>query len=304
MVARNFLFFGGIALLLALPQLLTWTFPQTTGGGSLKFHLDWVNNGDSGPIDGWLWFWIKNVGLVFLLFVPAALSQEKRGRALSVGALAVFLVAETLLFQPNPYDNNKLFYVAFILMLPLAADYVVRIYDKLSSVRWRALLMGAFLVASTLSGGITLAREAISDYELISAEEAQAARYVEDNAPRDSVFLTGGQHNNPVAALAGRELVCGTGTYLYFHGVSYQRQQQAAQEMYETPETSGPLFDIYHVDYVYISNYERSNYAIDEAYFQRNYPICYQNEEVTIYAVSARAQAARHQVVASEDTGW
>lgn len=291
-VTRNFLVFGAIALALALPQLITWTFPQTEGGGSLKFHLDWVNNGDNGMIDGWLWFWVKNVGLVFLLLVPAALSQERRGRALSVGALVVFLVAETVLFQPNPYDNNKLFYVAFLLMLPLVADYVVRIYDKISGVRWRAFLLGAFLVVSTLSGAITLAREAISDYELFSADEVQAADYIERTAPRDAVVLTGGQHNNPVAALAGRELVCGTGTYLYFHGVNYQRQQQAARDLYEDPVDRAPLFDVYHVDYVYISSYERGSYAVDESFFRRSFPVCYQNGEVTVYAVSARARAS------------
>lgn len=290
-VARNFLLFGGIALALALPQLLTWTFPQTAGGGSLKFHLNWVNN-DGGLIDGWLWFWVKNVGLVFLLFVPAALSQNIRGRALSVGALTVFLVAETILFQPNPYDNNKLFYVAFILMLPLAADYVAEAYEKLSGVRGRAFLLGAFLVVSTLSGGITLLREAVSDYEAYSADEAQAAQYVEEHTPEDAVFLTGGWHNNPVSALAGRKLVCGTGTYLYFHGVGYQRQQQAAREMYEAPEENRSLFDAYRVDYIYISNHERADYAIDEAFFRENFPACYQNGEVTIYAVSERARKA------------
>ncbi len=302
-VVRGFLLFGGIALLLALPQLMTWTFPQTTGGGSLKFHLDWVNN-DGGLIDGWLWFWVKNVGLVFLLLIPAALSQEKRGRALALGALTVFVVAEMILFQPNPYDNNKLFYVAFILMLPLVADYVVKIYEKLSGVRWRAFLMGAFLVVSTLSGSITLTREVISDYQLFGADEAQAARYVEDNAPGDAVVLTGGQHNNPVAALAGRKLVCGTGTYLYYHGVSYERQQQAARDMYEAPGDNLPLFDIYHVDYVYISAYERSDYAVDEAFFQENFPVCFQNGEVTIYAVSARARSAGQNAKITDGAGW
>ena len=291
-VARNFLIFGGIALTLALPQLMTWTFPQTAGGGALKFHLGWVNNDDSGQIDGWLWFWVKNVGLVFLLLVPAALSADRRGRALSIGALTVFVIAEMFLFQPNPYDNNKLFYVAFILMLPLVADYVVKLYEKLNGVRWRAFLLGAFLVVSTISAGITLAREAVSDYEAYSADEAQAGQYVEDNTPEDAVFLTGGWHNNPVAALAGRKLVCGTGTYLHWHGVDYQRQQQAAQSMYEAPGVNLPLFDIYHVDYVYISNYERADYAIDEAFFRQNFPVCYQNGEVTVYAVSARARSA------------
>ncbi len=289
-VLRNFLVFGAVALTFALPQLLTWTFPQTTGGGSLKFHFNWVNN-NGGLIDGWLWFWVKNVGLVFLLFVPAALSADLRGKALSVGALTVFAVAELMLFQPNPYDNNKLFYVAFILALPVAAEYIVRVYDRLKGVKWRALLLALFMAASTISACVTLAREAISDFELFSADEVQAAQYIEAHAPGDAVVLTGGQHNNPVAALAGRKLVCGTGTYLYYHGVNYQRQQAAATDMYETPDDNRVLFDLYHVDYAYISAYERSDYAIDDAFYRANYPVFYQNGEVTVYAVSVRARA-------------
>ncbi len=104
------------------------------------------------------------------------------------------------------------------------------------------------------------------------------------------MFLTGGQHNNPVAALAGRKLVCGTGTYLHFHGLSYDRQQRAARDMYESPGASAALFDLYAVDYVYISGYERADYDLDEAYLARRYPVWFQNAEVTVYAVSQRAR--------------
>ncbi len=290
-VFRRFALYGALALALALAQLITWTFPQATGGGSLKLHFNWVNN-DGGLIDGWLWFWVKNVGPVFLLFLPAALSGGRRVRALSVGALAVFVAAEMVLFQPNPYDNNKLFYVAFILMLPVAAAYVEKIWDRLSGVRGRALLLGAFMVVSTLSGVVTLAREAISDYELFGADQVEAAGAIEAGAPEDAVFLTGGQHNNPVAALAGRRLVCGTGTYLYFHGVDYSRQQQAARSMYEAPAASAALFARYGVDYIYVSGYERSDYAVDEDYFRAHYPVWFENGGVTVYAVSARARGA------------
>ena len=36
--------YGGAAVVLALPQLMTWTFPQTVGGGSLTLRFNWVNN--------------------------------------------------------------------------------------------------------------------------------------------------------------------------------------------------------------------------------------------------------------------
>ena len=53
----------------------------------------------------------------------------------------------------------------------------------------------------------------------------EAADYIRDELPADAVYLTGDQHNNLVAALAGRQIVCGTSSYLYFHGVNYQQAE-------------------------------------------------------------------------------
>ncbi len=130
-ILKNYGIYAAIAAALALPQLLTWSVPQTVGGGSLAFRFNWVNFDASrgSLIDGYFWFWIKNVGPVYLLMVPAALSQKKLGRALSLGALLVYIVAELIQFQPNEYDNNKLFYVAFLLMLPMVSGYLVSIYS-------------------------------------------------------------------------------------------------------------------------------------------------------------------------------
>ena len=123
---RGFVAYGLIAVALAMPQLITWSFPQTVKGGSLQFRFNWVNNQGNGRlIDGYVWFWVKNVGLIWLLMIPAALFDDSamdratgRGdtrqvrRALGLGAACVYVVAELIQFQPNVYDNNKLFYVA------------------------------------------------------------------------------------------------------------------------------------------------------------------------------------------------
>ena len=132
MFLGRFALYGGVALALALPQLLTWSVPQTVHGGSLRFRFNWVNNQGNGRlIDGYCWFWIKNVGLIWLMMVPAALTGKRRPRGgdgpmargdltrmLGLGALCVYVVAELIQFQPNEYDNNKLFYVAYMAMLP------------------------------------------------------------------------------------------------------------------------------------------------------------------------------------------
>ena len=287
-VLGRFALYGAIAVILALPQLLTWSVPQTLGGGSLRFRFNWVNNrGDGRLIDGYCWFWIKNVGLIWLLMVPAALSAKKDSpiRPLALGALCVYIVAELIQFQPNEYDNNKLFYAAYMVMMPAMGLYLTQLWQRLKNVRGRALLAAAFLFSATISGALSIARETVSDYQLFGEDEAHAARFADENTAADAVFLTGQQHNNAVAALAGRDIVCGTGSYLFFHGVDYADQQRDARLMLENPGENGSLFRKYGVTHAYISGHERYDYAVDEAWFAEHGRQVFAEGGVVIYAL-------------------
>ena len=284
---RGFLLYGCIAAALALPQLLTWAFPQTVGGGSLRFRFNWVNNrGDGRLIDGYFWFWIKNVGLVYLLMVPAALTARKGGRLrmLAVGALVIYAVAETIQFQPNEYDNNKLFYVAFMVMLPAVAVWMCDCWQKLKGLKVRGLAAALTALVCLISGTLSIAREVVSDYQLFGADEVEAARFIEEHTDPDAMFLTGQQHCNAVAALTGRYILCGTGSYLYFHGLDYTDQQYAVRQLLEDPAGNEALFDLYGIEYIYISSHERSNFDVDEAWYDEHADIVYRNESISIYA--------------------
>ena len=292
---RGFLCYGGIAVALALPQLLVWTFPQTLAGkagGSLRFRFNWANWQNGRLVDEYFWFWIKNVGLVYIVMVPAALMATKRQKVMAVGALLVYAAAELVQFQTNEYDNNKLFYVAFMLMLPIAAQYLVMLFDRLKGVRGRYLFAALFVAASTCSGVMSVARECVSDYQLYGRSEVEAAAWAKENAPEHAVFLTGTQHNNAIACLAGGRLVCGTPTFLYYHGVDYARRMEDARAMFENPEQSLDLFGEYGVDYIVIGGNERANYDVDEDAIAALWPLAWDGDGVRLYAVSDRARQA------------
>ena len=281
----RFIAYGLIAVALAAPQLLKWTFPQTVGGGSLRFRFNWVNNQNGRLIDEYFWFWIKNVGLVYIVMVPAALYADRRGKALALGALMVYVVAELILFQPNDYDNNKLFYVAFIAMLPLAANYLVAFYDRLKGLPGRRLIAGLFLIVSFFSGALSIVRECVSEYQLYGRGETAAAAWLNENAPEHAVVLTGTQHNNAPASLAGMRLVCGTPTFLYYHGVDYSQQMADARAMFAEPAEHIDLYKAYDVQYVYISSYETSQMEVDEEAIMGMWPLAFSMDGVRIYKV-------------------
>lgn len=291
-IVRRALVYLAIVLALSAPQLISNAVRQTVESGALRFQFNWVNNsGGRGLIDGYFWFWIKNAGLPFILLLAACLDARRRGRLdLLLGVTAVFIVAELVLFQNNEYDNNKLFYIWYMGAVILVADYGSVVMRRLEGLRGRVLLCAAFLIVSTLSGALSLARETVSGYQLFSKNAADAGAWIDENTPRDAVFLTGQQHLDPVCTLAGRQIVCGSDLYVYFHGLNYETQRADCEAFYESPKENMDVLDRYGVDYIYVSDYERSDFDVDLDALEEMFPVVYQNPDVRVYAAVSEAK--------------
>ena len=277
----------GVVLVLALPQLLGNAIRQTVEGGVMRIQFNWVNNnGGMKLIDGYFWFWIKNVGLPFILILGACLNARRRGHLdLLLGMAAIFIVADWVLFQRNPYDNNKLFYIWYMFGAILAADYGSIIMQRLDGLRGRYMLAALFMAASVFSGVLSLAREAVSGYQLFSANAVAAGEWIDENTEKDAVFMTGQQHINPVCSLAGRQIICGSDLYVYFHGLDYGEQANNCRRFYEDPENNTDVLEAYGVDYIYASDYERAEFDVDYEALDAMYELVYENPDVRVYKV-------------------
>ena len=182
------------------------------------------------------------------------------------------------MFQPNEYDNNKLIYVWFLLCLPMAADYAMTLYEKIRGVGGRRIIAALFLITCFLSAGLTVARECVSGYQAYTDEDIETATFINENTPEHSVFFTGNQHLNPAASLCGRTIVCGSDLYLYFHGFSTTERKIELQAFYEHPADTLDLLAKYGVDYIYVSAWERSAYAVDMDALDTLFPRIYESE--------------------------
>lgn len=282
---EGFIAYGIIAVVMALPQLIIWTFPQTGSAGALAFWPGWVNNTGGGLRDETLWFWVKNVGPVFLLLVPAAIGAKKTEKALCAGAALALAVANLIRFQMLLYDNNKIIYAAYLIACPVAAAYLVRIYDRLRGIPGRTWIAACFLFVSLVSGALSAAREIVSDYQIFGESEVEAADFLRDETPEHCMLLTGRQHNNLASVLAGKNVVCGPDNFLSTHGLDYSDRARDVVSMYEAPEESGHLFEKYQVDYVMVSAWERSQFEMKEDWFRENCRMVFENPSVRIYAL-------------------
>ncbi len=273
-------------LLPALPQLLFWTFGQVAEGGFVRGHFNWGNQGDFYP-----WFYLKNIGLPLFLIAGATRTCDRRRAPLFLPPLLLWWMGELVVFTPNTYDNNKLLYPAYLLLCIGASEYGADVYSRLSreACRMRScflrILVFLFLFFSTISGILTLGREAVSRYQLYGASQVKLAEYIEAYTAPNAVFLTGTRHNNEIASLTGRNIVCGSDSFLYFHGLDTTERKNHLQLMYEAPLEHMELYEKYNVSYVVVSSYERSQYAVAEENIRSLFPRVFSWGDMALYQV-------------------
>lgn len=268
----------GCVVILALPQLLFWTFGQVSEGGFLRGHFNWSNQGDAYP-----WFYLKNMGLPLLLMLGAIIAGRKRTSALILPAGIIWFVVELIVFTPNTYDNNKLLYIAYLLLCLAAADYGVELYKGIRHIPGTKLFAGLFLFFSTVSAILTLGREVVSEYTLYNTAQVELAKYIDTYTDPTDIILTNTRHNNEVSSLTGRSIVCGADTFLYFHGIDTTERKEQVRLMYEAPAENLGLYAQFDVSYVVISSWERSAYNIDEEWFNENFELVFMYEDVDLY---------------------
>lgn len=278
---RPWLIYGGLAVLLALPQLIFFTFRQAgQGEGFVRLQFNWVNNaGGRGLRDGYLWFYLKNIGLPFLIILLALFEKNPKHRLIFAGAFVIFLLSEFILFQPNEYDNNKLLYVWYALCLIPVSEYLFGLFDRLKGLRARPLIAILTCITLFLTGSLSIAREAVSNYQVYSPAALRLARFTEEETPEHSLFMSGWQeHLNPVSALAGRSILCGPDLWLYFHGFDLGERKAQISAFYADPEAHMDTLRAYDVDYILLGPQERSQLSADTAAIERLFRRVYHDE--------------------------
>ena len=219
--------------------------------------------------------------------LPTVLAQSLDGQQmlrLHFNWLAILALAELVVFQPNNYDNNKLLYVWHMLGCVLAAQLLADLFAKVRALPWRALGLAACCFAAMFGSVLTLGREALSDYQQWSADDIALAAYIDENTESDALFLTSDSHLTPVFALAGRQILCGSGSYVYYHGMDYTDEYNAMRTLYETPDTV--TLQIWGVQYAVFDSSVYSRFAdANEEWYAQRYPLWYENSGCRVYKI-------------------
>lgn len=280
--------FLGIVLLFALPQLFGFTFQQAQGEQFVRGSFNWANSTEIG--DSYILFYLKNLGIMFILPLLIFVFGSKKQRQIMFPAAFLWVICEFILFQPNPYDNNKLLLVAYAFFCIAAADFIWETFPELFRKPLQkpicAAAVSVVAVLGCFSAVLTMGREYVSDYELYSSAYVSLAKWVEKSTAADDIFLTDTNHNNAVASLTGRSIVCGSGSFLYYHGVDYRQAEYDVAEMYQNPSRRDELLNSYEVSYVVLGPNETGKYSIPDLqeWIERS-DVVYNNDGILVLSV-------------------
>jgi hypothetical protein len=283
---KKWVYYGAIALVMALPQLILWTFSQTGGNDSfLNFQFNWVNH-----TDPYIWFYIKNWGIIFLFIIPAFFNTSNDNKKLLISCAVLFLIAELILFQPNEYDNNKLFFISYMAAVIVVSEFLVMLYNKMQGIKLRWFLAVLVIVSGTLSGALTIIREYHSGgmYQTFSADDIKFSEFLKEETNPNDIILTGTEHLNPVTTLAGRTVYVGPSLYVYFHGLGdeYTERNNEIEKIYEgSYEQLKSFAEKNNISYIYVSSYEKNDYSINSSMLEKLEKV-YDANSIQLYKIN------------------
>ncbi len=281
---KNWLYFGIPVILLSFPQLFYWTLSQATSDNFIRYGFDWANDKDI-----WIWFWFKNVGVVFILLIPAIISSKKRNVLFYLGSAVLFVISDYIVFQPNPYDNNKLFLIWYAFSVIFVTVYLEKSLERINRLKEKYAILAIILFFGVFSGLLSIGREIVSEYELFSSEQVKAAEFIKANTPPDSLFASDNNHNNTISCLTGRNIILGSPIFLYYHGYNINDRQKSIEQLFRDIKYIDSFKDKYKIDYLYFSDYEKNKYKTNISDILALYPLIYNSGDIYIFAVSKRS---------------
>ncbi|MEM2972500.1 MAG: hypothetical protein QW270_08820 [Candidatus Bathyarchaeia archaeon] len=319
---RFFAYLFAPAAVLALPQILI--IQTQVGGGFMGFTIGWLeeNAGRIKALDWSMplgvfsstfksvsilaWFWFMNLGLIILPSVFGFLKSEKMIKRFCLPYLVLFFLGNFVRFQPWDWDNYKIFLHWYILMVIIASYGIIEIV-KFSLENLKVTLkmpkletglkatfgfatLAIILFFSTATGFLSHTKILQENYLMWSEADVTFARWIRENTPPESIFLTSTDFHHPIVTLAGRQIVLGYEGWLWSHGIDGNQIQKVRQDVIEMFNGSYTLIKEYGVDFISVTNYEyqftiNTEFFNESGYFEKVYDEMLDGKRYIIFKV-------------------
>jgi hypothetical protein len=229
---------------------------------ALAWQPGWLNPPGEPP---W-WFWLDNFGFVLPLSLallvylcipePGDVYHRKIPlRRFFFPAVIAFVACALIRFAPWAWDNTKLFFWAYMLLMYCIWEAFLR--------RWHPVIRIPIFVALFFSGFISLVGGLVpgqeNGYDIgDQAEWTGVAENLKDFPP-ETVFATFPTYDHPVL-VDGHRVVLGYEGHLWSHGLDYQPYLQLLNKAMLGQSGWEDAFRQLHADYLFWGSFEQQNY--------------------------------------------
>jgi hypothetical protein len=289
---RMLILTGSITAAIALPQLVPIMRNGVSGiawypGYLIHHELTFIN---------FLTYWWQNLGLHSILIPVGFFLAPRRVQKALFPLVVIFIAANLVKVSIEPAASHKFFNFMMILGNMISAFVIVHIIELIGRTRLHhfAKYGGQVVVLAGLVGLLTLS--GVIDFFVIANDSPRpladiranpAASWIDENTPRDAMFLNSNYLYHP-ASLAGRSIFLGWPYFPWSAGYPDDRMPILFR-MYESrdPNVYCPLFREYDVSYVTVEDTRGDGDLpyIDTTYFFGNFTPEFEENGVGIFSV-------------------
>jgi hypothetical protein len=236
--------------------------------------------------------WLLNFGfvlpltialLIYLCF-PRGIDVWRtrfRMRQILLPAVAMFILCALVRFAPWDWDNTKLFFWAYMLMM-------VAIWEMFLS-RWHPLIRLPVLFLLFFSGIVSLVGGLLPDEENGYSIGNQTEWTQVDDALKgfspEAVFAVYPTYNHP-ALVAGHRVVLGFPGHLWSHGLDYRSEEALLNKVMAAEPGWEQLCPKLKIDYLFWGRFEQEHYPTS-AHSWESYPVVAQGDWGKVYDLRA-----------------
>ncbi|MEQ1645554.1 MAG: hypothetical protein ABL959_19040, partial [Pyrinomonadaceae bacterium] len=290
----------GIATAVVAVPFLAWAMAGSASESSkfFEFFFGW----DKKPDESFVWFWIKNTGILFpmigvglwLFYKDKTTTAEvKEGEEKPKAAfprlilfyipfVALFVISNIAKLAPWQWDNIKILAYWFLLSIPFVAYALAWLWEKNQALKAVAI---ACLLVLTLSGGLDVFRTmaGVTKFRVFDADAMKMAELVKAQTPKNALFLNAPTFNT-ATVLTGRQSLMRFTAHLTSHGIDPGTRENDVKQIYQGGAAADALLAKHNIDYVLVSPEERNTLKANEEYFKK-FPLAVQAGEYRVYKI-------------------
>lgn len=238
---------------------------------------------------GWIVMWFLLWGLALPLAIVRVLTLKRKrlNETVLIGFVAVFLLANCILFQPVAWDNAKLFLWSYLGVSGLVASVLIDVWKKTAFAKLMVLIVVISLTATGALDIIRVVHIQQLSYQIESKSDIGVGEFVRAFTPPESTFLTASQTNASVMVIGGRSITLGFRPWVYNFGYQVDPTYDDMVKIYAGSSEAELLLKKHNISYVVVSAYERGEFQVNESFFANTYQRVFSQDGVDIYSVKA-----------------